>query len=79
MAEVVSLRKDEVRGLVLREEASAGVVRLTLNNPPANALSVALMEALIAELDMIAASADVRVVVLAASGKLFRPGTISRN
>ncbi|WEZ83814.1 enoyl-CoA hydratase [Rhizobium sp. 32-5/1] len=74
MAEVVSLRKDEARGLVLLEETSAGVVRLTLNNPPANALSVALIEALIAGLDAIAESVDIRVVVLAASGSLFSAG-----
>ncbi len=74
MAEVVSLRKDEARGLVLRSDASAGVVRLTLNNPPANALSIALLEALVTELDVIARADDVRVVILAASGALFSAG-----
>lgn len=75
MAEIVSLRKDqtEAAGIVLsaREE---GVLRLTLNNPPANALSIALLEALMAELDRAAADKTVRVVVIAAGGKLFSAG-----
>ena len=37
MADVVHLRKEGAGGLVLREQAGA-VLRLTLNNPPANAL-----------------------------------------
>jgi len=74
MAEIVSLHKDEARGLVLREVTSEGVVRLTLNNPPANVLSLALIDALIGELDAIAASGAIRVVILAASGSLFSAG-----
>ncbi|OJF92514.1 enoyl-CoA hydratase [Pararhizobium antarcticum] len=74
MAEIVSLHKDEARGLVLRDAMSDGVVRLTLNNPPANVLSLALIEALIGELDAIAASSTIRVVILAASGSLFSAG-----
>ncbi|CAN7546792.1 enoyl-CoA hydratase [Pararhizobium sp. LjRoot238] len=73
MADVVSLRRQEPHGLVLRE-VSGNVLRLTLNNPPANALSVALMDALVAELDAAAESADIRVVILAASGELFSAG-----
>src|SRR5262245_60919983 len=74
MADVVSLRKDEPKGLVLKEAAD-GVLRLTLNNPPANVLSIALMEALTAELDAVAGEKDIRVVILAASGEgLFSAG-----
>lgn len=73
MAEVVSLRGQASDGL-MRREVSGNVVRLTLNHPPANALSIALMEALIAELDAIAQSDEIRVVVLAASGALFCAG-----
>lgn len=73
MADVVPLHKEEPRGLVLRE-VSGNVLRLTLNNPPANTLSIALMEALSAELDTAAKSADIRVVILAASGALFSAG-----
>jgi enoyl-CoA hydratase/carnithine racemase len=73
MADVVSLRRQDLHGLVLRE-VSGNVLRLTLNNPPANALSIALMEVLMAELAAVAKSADIRVVILAASGGLFSAG-----
>lgn len=53
---------------------SDGVLRLTLNNPPANALSIALMEALLVELDRAGADREVRVVIIAAAGKLFSAG-----
>ena len=73
MADVVSLHRPEPHGLVL-SEVSGNVLRLTLNNPPANALSIALMDALVAELDAAATSTDIRVVILAASGELFSAG-----
>ncbi|WP_275790404.1 enoyl-CoA hydratase [Pararhizobium gei] len=73
MADVVSLHRQEPQGLVLRE-LSGRVLRLTLNNPPANVLSIALMQALMAELDEVAQSSDIRVVILAASGALFSAG-----
>src|SRR4051794_18765462 len=50
------------------------VLRLTLQNPPANVLSVALMEALQAELDTARDDSSVQVVVLAAAAKLFSAG-----
>ena len=55
-------------------ERSAGVLRLTLNNPPANALSIAVMEALQSELDVARDDYAVRVIVIAAAGKLFSAG-----
>lgn len=73
MADVVSFKKEEPNGLLLREQ-SGPVLRLTLNNPPANVLSIAMMEALHAEFDAVATSKDIRVVVLAATGKLFSAG-----
>lgn len=48
------------------------VLRLTLNNPPANALSLEVMQSLIEALEEIAAST--RVIIIAASGKLFSAG-----
>lgn len=72
MAEIVSLRKVE-EGILLSAQEE-GVLRLTLNNPPANALSIALMEALMAALDQAEAERSVRVVVIAAAGKLFSAG-----
>ncbi|ASY62361.1 Enoyl-CoA hydratase [Sinorhizobium sojae CCBAU 05684] len=73
MADVVAFRKEEPGGLLLRE-ANGPVLRLTLNNPPANALSLALLEALAAEFDAVASSKDVKVIVIAASGKVFSAG-----
>lgn len=73
MADVVSLKKAETGGLILRETEGA-VVRLTLNNPPANALSIAMMEALKAEFEAIGASSQIKAVILAANGHLFSAG-----
>jgi len=47
---------------------------LTLENPPANALSLELMEALQSALDAAADDDSVRVIVIAAAGKLFSGG-----
>jgi enoyl-CoA hydratase/carnithine racemase len=73
MADIVSLHPEEPRGLLLKERMDA-ILRLTLNNPPTNALSIAVMEALIAELDAVAEMPDIRVVVLAATGQVFSAG-----
>ena len=51
-----------------------GVLRLTLDNPPANALSVEVMEKLQTELDAARDEDTVRVVIIAAAGKLFSGG-----
>ena len=60
---------------LLKVERNAdGAVRLTLNNPPANALSIELMEAMQAALDDARNADDVRVVIIAAEGKLFCAG-----
>ena len=77
MAEVVSFRKDAGKpgeGGPLGVARKGAVLRLTLANPPANALSIGMMRALIAELDKAAADADIRVVVMAAAGNLFCAG-----
>ncbi len=55
-------------------ERQGAVLRLTLQNPPANVLSVAVMEALLAEIDGAREDASVRVIVIAAVGKLFSTG-----
>jgi len=60
--------------LVLRADAG-GVATLTLNRPAQfNALSQALLEALLAELEGIAADPAVRVVVIAGAGRAFCAG-----
>lgn len=61
--------------LVLRSQDAQGVRTLTLNRPDAfNALSQAMLAALQAELDAAAGDADLRVLVIAASGKAFCAG-----
>lgn len=75
MAEIVSFRKeaDRADGLLLRSLRD-GVLRLVLNDPPANALSIALLEALMAELEKAGLDADVRVIVIASTGSVFSAG-----
>ena len=61
--------------LVLQEQDDRGVVTLTLNRPAAfNSLSEAMLEALQAALDRVAADPDARVVVIRAAGKAFCAG-----
>ena len=50
------------------------ILRLTLDNPPANALSLEAMEALQSALEAAANDDSTRVVVIAAAGKLFSGG-----
>lgn len=51
-----------------------GIMRLTLSNPPANALSLEVLGALQHALDAAAADSSVRVVVIGAAGALFSGG-----
>jgi enoyl-CoA hydratase/carnithine racemase len=50
------------------------ILRLTLQNPPANALSIALMQSLQTRLDASRDDEGIRLIVLAAEGKLFSAG-----
>ncbi|KAI5913518.1 enoyl-CoA hydratase [Thauera sp. 2A1] len=60
--------------MLLRRD-DGGVATLTLNRPAQfNALSSAMLEALLAEVDRIARDESVRVVVLAGAGKAFCAG-----
>lgn len=60
---------------LLRHDDGRGVTTLTLNRPEAfNALSEELLEALQAELDKLAQEPNLRVLVIAASGKAFCAG-----
>jgi enoyl-CoA hydratase/carnithine racemase len=66
---------DGTTPLLLRQDAGAGVARLTLNRPAArNSLSFAMLGALQAALAEIAADPAVRVVVLGAAGPVFCAG-----
>ena len=51
-----------------------GVLRITLANPPANTLSEALLDAFQAAIERAAADDDIRVVVIAAEGRIFSAG-----
>jgi enoyl-CoA hydratase/carnithine racemase len=60
--------------LLLRRDAD-GIAWLTMNRPSArNALTIGLMEALVAELDAIEADASVKVVVIGGAGPAFCAG-----
>lgn len=72
MAEVLALKRPP-EGPLLAQQNDA-VLRLTLSNPPANALSMETMHALQAALDGARDDRSVRVIVIAAAGKLFSGG-----
>jgi len=77
MAEIVSFRKDNNNsgeGALVLRQLSGGILRLTLNNPPANALSISVMETLMGELQGAADDQDVRIVVIASTGNVFSAG-----
>ncbi len=74
MAEILAIRPTAAQGPV-QANLEQGVLRLTLANPPANALSLDTMAALSAELDAAKFDKAVRVIVIAAQpGKVFSAG-----
>ena len=60
--------------MTVRSERMGGILRLTIDNPPANALSATLMEDLLTALNDAAADRAIRVIIIAAAGKLFSAG-----
>lgn len=77
MADVVSIKRavsGEVEAGPIVRSLENGVLRITMANPPANALSLAMMEALQAAFDAARDDKAVRVIILAASGKVFCAG-----
>ena len=72
MAEAAAVQ-ETVRAPVTVSGAE-GVLRLTLANPPANALSIAMMEALQGSLERAREDEAVRVIVLRTKGKVFSAG-----
>jgi enoyl-CoA hydratase/carnithine racemase len=72
MAEVVAIKRAP-EGPVF-SDLENGILRITLANPPANVLSIAAMTSLQGELDRARDDKAVRVIVLAALGKLFCAG-----
>ena len=73
MAEIVAMKRSEPVGPV-GSRLENGVLRLTLANPPANALSLETVAALQAQLDAARDDKAVGVIVLAASGNVFCAG-----
>ena len=74
MGEIVAMKNEAAAPERVTVAVDGGVMRLTLANPPANALSLATIASLQAALDTAGADPSVRVVVLAASGKVFCAG-----
>ncbi len=58
----------------VRRDVEGPVLRLSLDNPPANALSVEVLALLQAAIEGAREDASIRVVVIAACGKLFSAG-----
>ena len=73
MADIVAMKRTEPKGPI-SVALDQGILRITLANPPANALSLEVMAALADELERARDDAAVRVVILAASGKVFCAG-----
>jgi enoyl-CoA hydratase/carnithine racemase len=72
MADILPLPASETHPLAVARPP--GIHRIVLSHPPANALSVATLTALIAALDEAAADPACRVVVIAATGPVFSSG-----
>jgi enoyl-CoA hydratase/carnithine racemase len=74
-SQLASIPVENDTALIIESRDDAGVLRLVLNRPAArNALSMALMAALIDALDRAGADRETRVVVIAGSGVGFCPG-----
>ncbi|MDI6027642.1 enoyl-CoA hydratase [Corticibacterium sp. UT-5YL-CI-8] len=77
MADVVSIKRavsgEAEAGPILRCLEN-GILRITMADPPANALSLAMMEALQSAFDAARDDKAVRVIILGASGKVFCAG-----
>ncbi len=55
-------------------DTSEGIVRITLNRPPANVLSIEMLQELGVAIESLEYQRDVKLVVLLASGKYFSAG-----
>jgi enoyl-CoA hydratase/carnithine racemase len=75
MGEVHAIRKDEpVIGPIVGYELLDGVLRLTMQNAPANALSIAMMQLLAEHLQSARDDKAVRVIIIDSALKLFSAG-----
>ena len=61
--------------VLVKKYTENGITTLTMNKPERrNSLSMAMLEALSAELEAVSGDAETRVVVLAAAGQVFCAG-----
>ena len=76
MAEILQIKTptDLGKELLVSQKLDGGVLRLVLNNPPANTLSEEMLDALQTAFDTAATDEDTRIVILAANGHLFCAG-----
>lgn len=76
MAEILNIKTPDELGsdILVQQRLDGGVLRLVLNNPPANTLSEAMLEALTEALNASAQDSEVRIIILAANGHLFCAG-----
>src|SRR5919109_1948798 len=58
----------------IRFVSNQGVSRIVLNRPPANVLSIEMMEEIAVALDSLEYERDVKLVVVAGEGKYFSAG-----
>ena len=73
MAELLDVQRHNCQAVV-GTERQGPVLRLTLENQPANTLSIDVMESLQTEVDAARDDESIRVIVLAAAGTLFSAG-----
>ncbi|GLQ39016.1 enoyl-CoA hydratase [Rhizobium albus] len=74
MADIVSMKQKQDTDALVVAQKYDGILRLSLKNPPANALSVALMEALLRNLEEARDDAETRVIIIASLAKVFSAG-----
>ncbi|MDQ0998799.1 enoyl-CoA hydratase/carnithine racemase [Phyllobacterium ifriqiyense] len=74
MGEVHAIRKEGQVSPIVGHELLDGILRLTLQNAPANALSIAMMQLLLEHLRSAREDKAVRVIIIDSSLKLFSAG-----
>ncbi|MEM8749755.1 MAG: enoyl-CoA hydratase [Pseudomonadota bacterium] len=76
MAEILNIKTPDVLAdtPLAEQYLDGGVLRLVLNNPPANTLSEAMLDALQSALDRAQSDDNARVIIIAANGHLFSAG-----
>lgn len=73
MAEILAMKRNDDTGKVL-VRAEGPILRVTLNNPPANALSREVIAKLHDAVELARNDRDLRCIVLASTGKVFSAG-----